>query len=215
MDGQRIEDLVGEDRPDGRGAAPVSLDHGVGEAGLGEPRLDRLDPARLDFDGVVGDGPPEPGPVAPKTTEDGQRQGPVAGAVLAQDERLGLAEATPGLVEHAGEGPAEDGMGLGCGQEVAGPPRARIRPAVVAARRVVQREVHEPGERHRAVAADLVADPGDQVGILTDGLEVRHRIAAQPGRHLHDGASSRPRSWRRPLPWRRPTTSRTPGPTSV
>ena len=41
-------------------------------------------------------------------------------------------------------------------------PGRAVGSAVVAAVRVVERELHEPGERHRAVARDLGADPGDE-----------------------------------------------------
>ena len=67
------------------------------------------------------------------------------------------------------------------------PGPGRRRP-VVAAGRVVQREVHEPGERHRAVARDLRVDPGHQLGVLADRVEIRVRVAAQTRRGVHHAA---------------------------
>ena len=54
--------------------------------------------------------------------------------------------------------PAEDRAGLGGRQEVARAAGSRVGRPVVPARRVVQRDLHEPGEGHRPVPADLVTD---------------------------------------------------------
>ena len=119
------------------------------------------------------------------------RQRPVAGAVLPQDELYGLAEAPPGLVEHARDSATEDRMRLRRGQEVAGPAGSRIGGAVVATCRVVQREVHEPGEGHRAVPPDLVADARHQRALLADRVQVGRLVAAKAGGHLHPGQLAR------------------------
>ena len=150
MDGQRVEHLVAEDGTDDGFGDRRGSGQDVRPPRVRQSRGDRLDAAGLDLDRVVRDRPFEPRPVAPEAVEDRDRQGPVAGAVLAHDEPWRLAEPTPRLVEDAGDRPAEDRVRLGGRDEVAGPAGPCLRPAVVAARRVVQREVHEPDEGHRA-----------------------------------------------------------------
>ena len=103
------------------------------------------------------------------------------------------------------QGGAEDRVGLGRGQEVAVAARPRRLGPVVAAVRVVQREVHEAGERDRAGPGDLVADPRDER--RRPGRRRRGRAARRDG-----GPVSAPR--RRPIA-PRPSSRRTPGPTSV
>ena len=115
----------------------------------------------------------------------GERERPGPGAVLAEHERLRPAEPVPGVRDGPGERGAEDRVRLRGGQEVAVATRARRLGPVVAAVRVVQREVHEPGERDRAVARDLVVDPRHETVVLPDRVEVRDGIAPEARRHLH------------------------------
>ena len=104
-------------------------------------------------------------------------------------------------------------MQLRRGQEVAAAARPGRLRAVVAAGRVVQRELHEPRERHRAGPADLVADPRD---------ELRHprrrptgRSAPRAGARAGTRVCPSPSAGYRPAADRRPRASRRPGPTSV
>src|SRR4029079_16589743 len=71
----------------------------------------------------------------------------------------------PGRTEGAMNGrhepcktPTEDRVSLRRGQKIAGSAGSRDRRPVVAAFRIVEGDLHEPRERHRAVLADLVAD---------------------------------------------------------
>ena len=93
--------------------------------------------------------PPSVRRAAPATSGAGQR--PVARAVLADREgrRARRAAAWTPAANRAIVRP-KIGLGLGRGQEVARAARSRVGAPVVAARRVVQRDLHEPGERHRA-----------------------------------------------------------------
>ena len=117
----------------------------------------------------------------------------------------GLSSSIPGVGDRTRQRRPEDRVRLRRGQEVTVATRTRGLGPVVAAIRVVQRQVHEPGEGDRAVAFDLVADPRHELLVLPDRVEVRHGIAAETRRHVHNG----PRAPRFPM------TSRIPGPTSV
>src|SRR6185503_20675411 len=81
---------------------------------------------------------------------------------------------------------------------------------VVAGLGVVQRELHEPGERHRAVAADLAADPLEQVRVALRQGRGRIELRDAPEPDLDAGIRLALAAHRR-----RSRASRTPGPTMV
>ena len=90
-----------------------------------------------------------------------------AGAVLDQREGTRAAELDPHLLDPPGEGPAEDGVGLGRGQEVAGIGGTVGGLAVVAEVGLVQGTFHVSSETDAAARArlDLGANPrGEFVG---------------------------------------------------
>src|SRR4029453_18747455 len=65
--------------------------------------------------------------------------------------------------------------------------------AVVAAIRVVERELHEASERHRSGGLDLGTDPGHERLALADLFEVDRRVASQPGAQFYRLVPSRRR----------------------
>ena len=185
---QGVEDLVGQDEADdplfGRRSGP---DEGARVSGGLEPRGDRVEPPRLDLDRVVAQDAGEIRALPSQTCEDREPERPGPGTVFAEHERVRLAEPIPGVGDRSGEGSPEDRVRLRCRQEIAFPARASRVASVVAAAGVVESEVHESGEGDRAVAPDLVPDPGDELVILADRVEIRHWIASQSGRHVHRG----------------------------
>ena len=75
---------------------------------------------------------------------------------------VGSVQSVPDLAQPGRQRGPEDRVQLRRRQEVAAAAGPRVGGAVVAAVGVVQGEVHEPREGHRAGGADLVADPGDE-----------------------------------------------------
>ena len=199
VDGQRVEDLVREHDTRERAVLARRRD-AVREAGRGQPLAERLEAPRIDLDGHVPEHGEQLRPRPLEPAQDGLGQGPGAGSVLADDERGGAIQAFPDLDQLIGQRLPEDRVRLGRCQEVAAPARSRLGSAVVAAIRVVQGELHEARERHRAVGRDLRTDPGSQGLVLADLLEVDRRLASQAGAQVHRLVRSR---------------RRRPGPTSV
>ena len=112
---------------------------------------------------------PRPAVGREQAGDQGRRQRPGSRPVLADREGRRRADRDVDPEGEPGERPAEDRARLGSGEEVARAARSRDGSPVVPARRVVQRDLHEPGERHRPGPRDLVADRGEQDGVRRDG----------------------------------------------
>ncbi len=165
MDRQRIEDLVRQDDAV-EWAPPSASSRCAAEAGGGQPGREGSRCAA---------GPP---PLAgsarsarePRFGRDRGRRvsatasAPCPGAVLADDEPLRLAEAAA-RSRRSPSARVSPKIGCSSGAVRKSPPRPGrgVGRPVVAAVGVVERELHEPGERHRAVAPDLVADALEQL----------------------------------------------------
>ena len=186
---QRVEHLVPEHEPLDRGLV-VRFDD------VAEARPQLLEATRLDLHRPVAEGLGEVGLGRPDAVDERRRQRPGAGAVLADRERRRASQRGPHVDREPGDRLAEDRMGLGRREEVAVASRPRGGAAVVAALGVVERELHEPGERHRARRGDLVADRRLELRVALDQVEVQGR---DPAEAVHRHRSAR----------------RMPGPTSV
>ena len=187
MDRERVEDLVGEDDAIERSIGRAAVQP-IREAGRLESIAQRPHPPLVDLDRAVADGARERG--VTHGVEQGRRQRALARAVLDDDERVRTLQALPGLHDGPGEHLAEDRMKLRGGQEVAAATGPGIARPVVAAVGVVQRELHEPRERHRPAAPDLVADPLHERGILADVREVGRPVAPELGSQVRHGADA-------------------------
>ena len=133
----------------------------------------------------------------------GERPGPRA--VLAEHERRRPAEPVPGVGDRRERGqPRRSGAPPARSGSRPSRPGPRRRRPVVAAGRVVQREVHEPGERDRAVARDLRVDPCHQArrprrprrdpgggSRRRPGVGVHRRPPARPADHEPDTRARR------------------------
>ena len=92
----------------------------------------------------------------------------------------------------AGEGSAEDRVGLRRREEVASAAWPGVLDPVVAVIRLVQGELHETGKGHRPVPLDLRGDPLDQDRVALDGIEIRRGDAPQARRDVHEPILARP-----------------------
>ena len=156
---------------------------------------------------VADDGGAGPGARAGEAVEDRERPAcPSRRRTRGATNGAGRPSRSPGVGDAPGRAPRRRSGAprVRSGSRPSRPGRAVARP-VVAAVRVVQRELHEPGERHRSVARDLGADP--------------RRRARRPGRRRRGPAAGRAGARRqRPSARRgRPADARAgrPGPTSV
>ena len=201
---QGIEDLVGEDDADDRLTGGAWIDQHVQVAEGTETLGQGLEAPRFDLDRVIAKDACESRPVELEALEDRQREGPGAGAELAQDERIRPSQALPDLLQSTRDGGSEDRMGLWRGQEVARSTRTSVRSPVIAAGRVVERQLHEARERDRPVSLDLVVDARHELVLLADGVEIRTGVTAHARVQLHAGLGRR----------RGPSRSLMPGPTS-
>ena len=170
MDRQGVEELVGkDDAGDGHGTVRwrAGRRQESCKAGLFEPVLEVGQAVRVRFDGFVTDGRQQVGrAVAAKSFEDRKPERARPGAVLDQVERTRLAQLGPHPLDPAGDGPAEDRMCFGRGQEVAGVGRSVGRLTVVAELGLVESAFHETGEGDAALGRrfDIGADEGGQTG---------------------------------------------------
>ncbi len=186
MHREGVEDFVGQDecvdrsvRRGGRRTETRTV------AGRIEPRRDRLEAARLHLDRLVADHRLQVGPLCGESRRGWRSRASPSRPRARGAERIRAPEPVPRIGHGARQRGPEDRVGLGRGQEVTFAAGSSGFGTVVAAVRVVEREVHEAGEGHRAVAGDLLVDPGHETGILADGLEVRCRVATEARGHLH------------------------------
>jgi hypothetical protein len=199
VDGKRVDDLVGEDGPAER-ALLSGAANSVSETRAGQSLVERVVPTRLDLDGDVADRVDEPGARPLEAAQDRFGEGAAARPMFVDDERVGPVEADPHLRQLVRDGVPEDRVRLGGGEEISRRARVRLLRAVVAAVGVVQGQLHEPGEGHRAGRLDLGADPRGERRILADVGEIGRRDATQSGGQVHRFSRA---------------TSRRPGPTML
>ena len=168
MDRQRVEDLVGQDDRRSTGAGGPSRLRARREPGrrpaAGRTRRAAADRRRSARSAIAS----RPADRGRSASSIGDRERAGAGAVLADRRTAPAGRGAPRPRQQRRQRRAEDRMELRRRDEVAGPARPGRRGPVVAAVRVVQRELHEPGERHRSVARDLVADPRGERLVLAD-----------------------------------------------
>ena len=198
MNRQRVEDLIGEDRAHDAPRGRSSVER-VRMADGADAGAERLDAPLVDLDRLVPNGVAEGRSIAREAVEDRDGERAAPRPVLADNKWHRLTQEMPQLVELAGERPAEYGMRLGGGQEIAAPPRTRRVTGVVTQPWFVKRALHESGKGDRAVRPDLVTQELDEPRLIAD-VERRSLVAPQRGlERRHDDRSA----------------SRTPGPTSV
>jgi hypothetical protein len=172
-----VEDLVRDDEPGDRGTV-VDVD-AVGEADARESVTELVEPARLHLDGSIANDRSNGGSVGCQARKESRGEGAAPRAELADRELRWPPEGQGDVVDVASERLSEDRVGLRRREKVAAPPRPRSRRPVVAGLRVVVRELHEAGERHRPRLLDLGANPLDQTGVALDSAEVGGRDAPQ------------------------------------
>src|SRR5262245_19790506 len=117
MDGQRVEELVGENRT-GLRTRPERLEP-VGEPEVAEAPPERLEPRAGDVHWLVAERLEQVRRGPAQTVQDSLGEGTASGAMLADDEPRRPPERNPDRLEMASDRPAEDRMALGRGEEVA------------------------------------------------------------------------------------------------
>ncbi len=176
MHREGVEDLV---RDHGTGLLAFGRCWAVvdlrGQSELAEPRAERLHARRLDLDRPIADGVEQRRVRLAQRVQQARGEGARPGAVLADHERRGAVKRVPRLLEEPSDRRAEDRMRLWRGQKVAGASWAGFRSAVVAVPRLIEGAGHEPGERDRAVPADLGPYSPGQDLVLAHLLRIGER----------------------------------------
>ena len=125
MDGQRVEDLVGEHDADDRRRRRRGVERRRSRPAAAEPRRRRLEPARLDLDRVVAERVGERRAVARRGRRGSASASvPVPAPYSRRTNGSGRPSRSQASTSRAGQRRAEDRVGLGRGQEVAAAARA-------------------------------------------------------------------------------------------